>query len=318
MNRLIRILLKDKEMLLLPIMIAVMTISFVPILVPILKGDSANFANNKEGVLLAIVSIGTVMSILMVKFLSGSNLSTSKNELYKYELDHLRNELKFRSYKQTSPVTEEDERALTDKILSRINSEANYIYLERLKKEVKDSEYRFDILKRSQFTLNRIYKEIDALGRRGTVNLVLGVITALSGVVVLSFFVLVREETTASLENFVIDFLPRLSIVLIIEVFSYFFLRLYKASLAEIKYFQNEATNIEHNFVALEVAISINDKALIKKCIHTFLAVDRNPIMDKDQTTREIIQGTADKKNMPMSPDYLVKIIEAVKADKKE
>jgi hypothetical protein len=90
------------------------------------------------------------------------------------------------------------------------------------------------------------------------------------------------------------EFLPRLSIVLIIEVFSYFFLRLYKSSLAEIKYFQNEATNIEHNFVDLEAAISIEDKTLIEKCIYTFLAVERNPVMGKNQTTREIIQETAD------------------------
>ena len=164
--------------------------------------------------------------------------------------------------------------------------------------------------------MERIYKEIDALGRRGTVNLVLGVLTALSGVIALSFFVLAREGKHASFEDFAIEFLPRLSIVLIIEVFSYFFLRLYKSSLAEIKYFQNEATNIEHNFVALEAAVSIDDKTLIEKCIHTFLAVERNPIIDKGQTTRKTIQETADVQHMPVSPDYLIKVIEEVRKGK--
>jgi hypothetical protein len=313
MNRLIRILLRDKDTLLLPMMVLAMTISFIPILIPILKGESADFVNNKEGILLAIVSMGTVMALLMVRFLSGSSLSSSKDEIYKYELEHLRYELKSRLQKQASPVTEEDEKKLTDQILGRINSEANDAYLEKLKSEIKDSEYRFDIFKRGQSTLDRIYKEIDALGRRGTVNLVLGVITALSGVIALSFFVLAKEGTHASLGDFAMEFLPRLSIILIIEVFSYFFLRLYKSSLAEIKYFQNEATNIEHNFVALEAAISIDDKTLIEKCIHTFLAVERNPVMGKDQTTREIIQETADVQNMPVSPDYLIKVIEAVR-----
>ena len=135
----------------------------------------------------------------------------------------------------------------------------------------------------------------------------------MSGVIALSFFVLTKEVTYSSLGDFTMGFLPRLSIVLIIEVFSYFFLRLYKTSLAEIKYFQNEATNIEHNFVALEAAISINDKALIENCIHTFLAVERNPIMSEGQTTREIIHEAAASQNMPISPDYLIKVIEAVR-----
>lgn len=242
----------------------------------------------------------------------------SKDIIYKYEIEHLQDVLRLKRQKQASPVTEEDEKKLTDKILSRINSEANNAYLEKLKSEIKDSEYRFDIFKRGQSTLDRIYKEIDALGRRGTINLVLGVITALSGVIALSFFVLAKEGTHNSLGDFVMEFLPRLSIVLIIEVFSYFFLRLYKSSLAEIKYFQNEATNIEHNFVALEVAISIDDKTLLEKCIYTFLEVERNPVISRDQTTREIIQETADIQNMPVSPDYLIKIIEAVKAGKNE
>lgn len=206
-----------------------------------------------------------------------------------------------------------DEKRITDEILERIKSEANAAFIDSLKNEIKESEYRLDIFKRGKSTLDRIYKEIDALGRRGTVNLVLGVITALSGVIALSFFVLAKEGAHASLSDFAMDFLPRLSIVLIIEVFSYFFLRLYKASLSEIKYFQNEATNIEHSFVALEAAISINDKNLIERCVHTFLAVERNPIMTDGQTTREITQETQSSKDTPVSPEVLVKIIEALR-----
>ncbi|WP_049538588.1 hypothetical protein [Vibrio harveyi] len=316
MNRVIRILLKEKDSLLLPLMLAVMTMSFVPLVIPALKGEATDIVSNKEGVLLAIVTMGSVVALLMVKFLTGSSLSSNRDEFYKYELEHLRHELKVKIEKQGSPVSEEDELKLTEKVVSRINAEATEIYLEKLKNEIKESEYRLDIYKRGQSTLERIYKEIDALGRRGTVNLVLGVITALSGVITLSFFVLAKEGTHTSLGEFAMEFLPRLSIVLIIEVFSYFFLRLYKTSLSEIKYFQNEATNIEHNFVALEAAIYINDKELINKCVHTFLAVERNPIMEKNQTTRELIQESSDTQNMPVSPDYLIKIIEAVRKEK--
>lgn len=309
MSRLIRILLRDKEFIFFPIMVVAMGISFIPFL----TGEIQGIDSSKESVLLALVTVGAVMAVVMVRFLSGTNLSSSKDEMYKYELDHLRHELKVRLAKQTSPVSDEDERKITTEILSRINSEANASYIDKLKDEIKGAEYRLDIFKRGKSTLDRIYKEIDALGRRGTVNLVLGVITALSGVIALSFFVLAKQGAHSSLGDFTMEFLPRLSIVLIIEVFSYFFLRLYKSSLSEIKYFQNEATNIEHSFVALEAAISINDKALIEKCIHTFLAVERNPIMTNGQTIREIIQESAASKDTPVSPEYLIKVIEAMR-----
>ncbi len=187
MNRIIRILLKEKDSLLLPLMLAVMTMSFVPLVIPALKGEATDIVSNKEGVLLAIVTMGSVVALLMVKFLTGSSLSSNRDEFYKYELEHLRHELKVKIEKQGSPVSEEDELKLTEKVVSRINAEATEIYLEKLKNEIKESEYRLDIYKRGQSTLERIYKEIDALGRRGTVNLVLGVITALSGVITLSF-----------------------------------------------------------------------------------------------------------------------------------
>ncbi|WP_137169537.1 hypothetical protein [Marinomonas sp. FW-1] len=309
MNRLIRILLRDKDTILLPMMLVAMTISFVPFI----TDEFSSFEKSKESVLLALVTVGAVMALVMVRFLSGTNLSSTKDEIYKYEIEHLRHELKAKFAKQTSPVSEEDEKIITDEILNRLNADANASYIDKLRDEIKASEYRLDIFKRGKSTLDRIYKEIDALGRRGTVNLVLGVITALSGVIALSFFVLAKEGTHSSLGDFAMEFLPRLSIVLIIEVFSYFFLRLYKASLAEIKYFQNEATNIEHNFVALEASISIDDKALIEKCIHKFLAVERNPIMTDGQTTREIIQESITSKETPISPDYLIKVIEAVR-----
>lgn len=69
---------------------------------------------------------------------------------------------------------------------------------------------------------------------------------------------------------------------MIIEVFSYFFLKLYKSSLSEIKYFQNEATNIEYSFVALETALKVDDSDLVKQCVNKMLNVERT-ILSGDQ-----------------------------------
>ena len=113
--------------------------------------------------------------------------------------------------------------------------------------------------------------------------------TALTGISALAYFVVADvSRTFASLSDFAIAFLPRLSIIVIIEMFSYFFLRLYKSSLSEIKYFQNEATNIEFNFVALESALHLQDAPLIHKALEHFIRVERNPILRTGQSTREI------------------------------
>ena len=50
-------------------------------------------------------------------------------------------------------------------------------------------------------------------------------------------------------------FLPRISFVIFIEVFSFFFLRLYKANLSDVKFYQNELTNADARLVALEATL---------------------------------------------------------------
>lgn len=310
MYKYIRLLFRNMDSLLMPIMAGAVALSIVPLISDGLKG----IESNKEMFILAGAMLAAFMGILMVKFLSGST-SSRYDDVVRYETEFLREKLKSEINKAKSPVSEKSEEALVNEIKDRISSEATDAYIEDIKRKVADSEYRLDIFERGKTTLKRIYKEIDDLGRRGTVNLVLGVITAISGVLALSFFVLSNSSSSGDISSFVMEFFPRLSIVLIIEVFSYFFLRLYKTSLSEIKYFQNEATNIEHNFVALEAAMKLGDKGLIEKCIYEFLAIDRNPLLQDGQKTREILTEESAKGEMPISPEYLVKIIQALKSN---
>ncbi len=60
-------------------------------------------------------------------------------------------------------------------------------------------------------------------------------------------------------------FITRISLVAFIEVFAYFFLRLYRYSIFEIKHFQNEMTNAEFRVMALEAALMKGDQSTIRK-----------------------------------------------------
>lgn len=151
-------------------------------------------------------------------------------------------------------------------------------------------------------TTERLNEELSSLTRRGNLNLLLGIITATIGILLLGEFVLsdgrstigIVSSTTGTktpiedediLEFFTINFLPRVSLVILIEIFAYFFLRLYSNSLMEIKYFQNEITNLDTKFLALQTAVSLGDKKSIEEIISQLAQTERNYVLQKGQTT---------------------------------
>ena len=79
-----------------------------------------------------------------------------------------------------------------------------------------------------------------------------------------------------------------ISLSLFIEIFSFFFLKLYKSGLTEIKYFQNELTNIEMKFVSLDTALCTGEKDTITGVISEFSKTERNFILEKGQSTVEL------------------------------
>jgi len=135
---------------------------------------------------------------------------------------------------------------------------------------------------------------------------------ALSGVGLLAYMVLGSNDKPADLTSFLMAFLPRLSIVAIVELFSYFFLRLYKSSLADIKYFQNEATNIESALLALRVTLRLQSAPEIKQAVTALLSVDRNTPLAAGLTTREIEDAKLFKDPASVSIQSLIEIIKAL------
>jgi len=135
----------------------------------------------------------------------------------------------------------------------------------------------------------RLLMEIDSLGRRGNLNLGVGVATTLLGLTVLGITVFVYQPYKATdLVDLVSHYLPRLSLIILIEVFAYFFLSLYKAGLAEIKYFQNELTNIEAKQIAMQASLDAADNSMLSVVVTQLSTTERNHILTKDQTTVEL------------------------------
>jgi len=84
---------------------------------------------------------------------------------------------------------------------------------------------------------------------------------------------------------FLEHFLPRVSLVILVEVFAYFFLRLYKESLDDIKYFQTEITRVEMKTLALTVATELKDSEATRMLLTRF--AERDAIPSPPQQVRE-------------------------------
>lgn len=148
------------------------------------------------------------------------------------------------------------------------------------------SNERFERIKKHFYEkVNRLIREVDALTRRARVNLIIGSITAIAGVSVFIAFVIESKSTNDATNYFLTNFTPRLSLVIVIEIFAYFFLGLYKSSLSEIKYFQNEITNIEFKKLSLIEAIIEGDKNTINNILDKFSETERNFLLKKGEST---------------------------------
>lgn len=112
----------------------------------------------------------------------------------------------------------------------RIEEAAIGQYLDDVRSSLKKQEDVGLILRsgeRLEDTIRRLREELYALRRRGNINLLFGIVVALVGMSLLGYFVLPSSIDGNQEADFIQQFLPRLSLVLVVEVFAYFFLRLY-------------------------------------------------------------------------------------------
>jgi hypothetical protein len=63
---------------------------------------------------------------------------------------------------------------------------------------------------------------------------------------------------------------------------------MYRASLEEMKYFQNELTNLEAQSTALESVIITHDQEALREVIKFLTRTERNFILSKGQSTVEL------------------------------
>jgi hypothetical protein len=245
---------------------------------------------------------------------NGDSASNGEFERLKMEVSRLRSELEINSSINaaiTSDHKNELVKLLKNEILENSTDQATKEFIEKVKKDIKESDQSREIERLFSRTLERLYTETSALGFRGNLNLSLGILTTIVGLVILGYFVIEIDSVPEDKIAFIAHFIPRLSLVVLIEIFAYFFLKLYKSSLSEIKYFQNEVTNVEAKLAALKCSLMINDIGSISSVIKVLSETERNSILQKGQTTAEIEKSKIEHQNITTISNKVSKLIGA-------
>ncbi|MBI5528074.1 MAG: hypothetical protein HY897_17215 [Deltaproteobacteria bacterium] len=121
----------------------------------------------------------------------------------------------------------------------------------------------------------RLRREIAALSRRGNLNLTIGVITTGFALGLLAYMIFDDSRTSDTLSGALSHYVPRVTTVTFIEVFSFFFLKLYRASLMEIKFYQNELTSLASLQIALATSRDCPDPDAVRTVLDQLCR--RNP-----------------------------------------
>ncbi|EIV8646511.1 hypothetical protein M2G36_20885 [Vibrio vulnificus] len=207
--------------------------------------------------------------------------------------------------------SKEDKQEIQARIQAKIESEQLQEYKNHLVGIIEQELSSRSLDSIFEQTSSRIESEIQNQAKRGNVNLLLGITTTLTGVGILGYSVFnaPQAETAISLAS---HFIPRISLVLLIEVFAYFFLKLYKQSLIEIKYFQNELTNIESKYLGVRLANG-DDSSHLSDAINQLLSTERNFILEKGQTTVDLEKDKIDTERTGKLTATLDKAIAKIK-----
>ncbi|MDO3695915.1 hypothetical protein QVZ41_13775 [Wenyingzhuangia sp. chi5] len=138
-------------------------------------------------------------------------------------------------------------------------------------------------------------KYIDKLQRNSIVNLIIGIIGTITAITILAITILDKNSESIEIGNFLIYFLPRLTFVVFIQLFAFFFLRLYKSNLEDAKYFQNELTNLNSKTSALKIAHLLGKDDKVDELIKVLSLTERNFKLNKEESLQILEKAKIEK-----------------------
>jgi len=279
---------------------------------------------NPELYFVPIMSLLIGFSAISYAYLKPEN-SQKENTNYDNEsINNIKNELlniksELALYSENKGLTEDDKKEILDGAMNSLSEnsiknifkeEASLLQIS-IEKDLnkKNLKNLFDTM------IERLKIEIREINKRSMYNLIIGGAITVLGIIILSFILFeIKHEiiNIGSNQEVVKDYpmvkdfktediiklIPTFSLILFIELFAYFFLSLYRNGLNEMKYFQNELTNIESKLIAVEVAYITKNEEVMKDALKVLVQTERNFILKKGETTVELERAKSESENM--------------------
>jgi hypothetical protein len=136
--------------------------------------------------------------------------------------------------------------------------------------------------------------QIKRSSKTGLVNLSIGLSLTIIAIFILSSILInpnptiTKDSGLTTLNQYLIYFIPRVTLVLFIEIFSFFFLKLYRNSHNDVKFFYNEKTNIDAKCLAIKLALLHRDSKTLNVLVLELARIERNAVLKKGETTLEL------------------------------
>jgi len=216
--------------------------------------------------------------------------SDISNQNLRSEMQDLRFELlKLRKKSGENTDYENISKTINDAINSTITEDFIKLKIDSFYSDkVISNAKRKDIIDEFENLGYRINGELTRLRKSANLNLVIGTLTTICAIIALGYEVFNNELEFSNTTKVLSHYIPRLSIVIFVEIFAFFFLKLYKATLSDIKYFNNEKTNIDFKIISLKTALNMEDEKVIQIMLEELIKTERNFKLGKDESTVEL------------------------------
>lgn len=211
-----------------------------------------------------------------------------------------------RDFSQIIFLEPRDKKLLFDKINEQLSQEVIDTFEEKGNKELKVEKRYNQIIENFLNIEERINSEVRSLNKKANVNLAIGVVTTFITVIFLIFLSINDSYEFKDWLTFLTFYIPKLTLVIFIELFSFYFLKLYRSNLNEIQYYQNEMTDIDFRIIALKTGLLSEDEDNLKFILGELLKVNHNPIIKKDESSIELEKY---KNENQLHKDYFEKLL---------
>nr|WP_294796153.1 hypothetical protein [uncultured Mucilaginibacter sp.] len=191
------------------------------------------------------------------------------------------------SNKLDASKIEEIESSVYDKLKGNLTDNLLNLVEDKLKLQFDAAGMSIAIKNEMQAIVSFNSSYINKLQRNSIVNLIIGIAATICAVYVLAI-ALLNSTGYADLNAFLMHFAPKISFVIFVQIFAFFFLKLYKSNLDDARYFQNEMTNILSKSAALKISQQNGNNNLFEKILLILASTERNFKIAKEETMLDL------------------------------